>query len=76
MSNRAYVLIATDISKTADVVAQLRSIPGVIMADTVAGTYDAVAVVEGADPQAVGRLIMNQIHGLPGLRHTHTLVAL
>lgn len=53
----------------------MRQVSGVRMADIVAGVYDIVAVVECPDANAVGRLVLNELHGLPGLKSTHTLVA-
>jgi DNA-binding Lrp family transcriptional regulator len=75
MATRAYVLISTEVGKAMDVLQHVRKIPGVRMADVVAGAYDIVAVAECADANAVGRLVLNELHGLAGLKSTHTLIA-
>ncbi len=73
---RGYVLINTEVGKASEVVERLRQIPGVTLVDVVAGLYDIVAVVEGADTTAIGKLVLNQLHGTPGLTNTTTLIAL
>lgn len=76
MTTRAYVLITADVGKAEQVVGQLRAISGVRLADVVTGSYDVVAVLEGPDANALGRLVMAQIHGVPGVKTTQTLLAL
>ena len=76
MTSRAYVLITTEVGKTEDVAQELEKLPGVTMADIVSGTYDIVAVVEGLDQYDIGRLVLNQIHTVPGLKNTLTLMAM
>ena len=72
---RAYVLITVAAGQAAAVAEALRALPGVAQADVVAGPYDVVAVVEGADAAAIGRLVLNQFHGTPALVNTLTLIA-
>lgn len=76
MSARAYVLISTVAEKTSGVVQALRRLPGVTAADLVTGPYDVVAVVQGGDANAVGKLILNDIRGLPGINSTLTCLAI
>ncbi len=76
MSAKAYVLISTTAEKTASVVQALRKLPGVMTADLVTGPYDVVAVVQGGDANAVGKLILNEIRGLPGISSTLTCLAI
>lgn len=76
MSAKAYVLISTAAEKTNSVVGALRKLPGVIAADLVTGPYDVVAVVQGGDANAVGKLILNEIRGLPGITGTLTCLAI
>jgi DNA-binding Lrp family transcriptional regulator len=71
---KAYVLIETEVGKAAEVATALRAIPGIAAADSVTGPYDVIAVVLGADVNTIGRLVMTEIHGLPGLRHTLTCI--
>lgn len=76
MSARAYVLISTVAEKTSSVVHALRKLPGVTAADLVTGPYDVVAVVQSGDANAVGKLILNDIRGLPGINSTLTCLAI
>lgn len=76
MSAKAYVLIGTAADKTASIVEELRKLPGVVAADLVTGPYDIVAVVQGSDGNAVGKLIMTDIRGLPGITSTLTCLAI
>jgi DNA-binding Lrp family transcriptional regulator len=76
MAAKAYVLISTAAEKTGSVVQALRSMPGVMAADLVTGPYDVVAVVQGADANAVGKLILNDIRGLAGITSTLTCLSI
>ncbi len=75
MAARAYVLMTTDVGKAGEVVKQLRQIPGVQNADVLTGPYDLVAVIQGPDNNALGHLVMNEMHGIPEVRSTITLIA-
>ena len=75
MTARAYVLITVAAGQASVVAEALRALPGVARADVVAGPYDVVAVVEGADVADIGRLVLNQLHGIPALTNTLTLIA-
>jgi len=76
MGTKAYILIRTEVGKTTDIVAALRSVTGVSAVDLVSGPYDIIAVVEASDANAVGRLVLNQMHGLEGLSSTLTCVVI
>ena len=75
MTTRAYILIETSVGTTEDVVTQLRSHRGVRTADSVAGSYDVIAVVEAEDLNAVGDLVTGQIHTLNGIVRTMTCLS-
>ena len=72
---KAYVLIHTQTSETAEVVAMLRKIKGVTTADVTFGSFDAVAQVEAENLDAVGRIIVREIRPLPGVIETVTCLA-
>ncbi|MCL4534594.1 MAG: Lrp/AsnC ligand binding domain-containing protein [Bacteroidetes bacterium] len=76
MATKAYILIRTEVGKTSDIATAMRSITGVTAVDLVSGPYDIVAVAEGQDANAVGRLVLNQMHGLEGLCSTLTCVVI
>lgn len=72
---KAYVLIHTQSSETPEVVNMLRRIKGVTSADITFGPFDAVAQVEAADLNIVGRIIVGEIRALPGVINTVTCLA-
>ncbi len=74
MAARAYVLISVEPGTVGEVAKSLRKIPGVSSADVVAGSYDVVAVLDQPDVRDVGHVVMDAMHGVPGLKSTTTLV--
>ena len=72
---RAYVLIETVGGKSKEVVDALRRVSGIAAADVVTGPYDVIAVAQGTDANAIGRLVLNEIRGLPGISKTMTCLA-
>jgi DNA-binding Lrp family transcriptional regulator len=76
MLAKAYVLIGTAADRTSAVAEALRHIPGVVAADLVTGPYDIIAIVQGPDSNAVGKIILNDIRGLQGVTSTLTCLTL
>ena len=76
MMAKAFVLIETAMGKTMDVVAILQAVQGVNSADPVTGPYDVVAIVEGADINAIGNLVTKSIHTVDGVLRTVTCLAM
>lgn len=72
MTARAYVLIQAQATRTADVQRALRGKPGIHAADIVIGPHDLILSVEAADLHAIGRLVMDEIHGISGVVNTLT----
>lgn len=72
---RAYVLIETVGGRSKEVVDALRLVTGIAAADVVTGPYDVIAVAEGIDANAVGRLVLNEVRGLQGISKTMTCLA-
>lgn len=71
---RAYVLVKADVGHAERVQEALARLPGVRDADIVTGEYDLIVVIEVPDAREIGRLIMREIHGLPGITSTNTYV--
>lgn len=69
---RAYVLIKTEVGKTEAVQQRLRKRQGVEAADVIIGPYDIIAVVQASDLNAVGKLVLTEIHGVDGVENTLT----
>jgi uncharacterized protein with GYD domain len=76
---KAYVLMTARVGTSPAIQDELRSWgpeAGVLEVDAVAGTYDVVAVIEAADPKAIGDLVMGRIQALDGVLSTATLLAI
>jgi DNA-binding Lrp family transcriptional regulator len=72
---KAYVLINAQTMETAEVVEMMHEVKGVVAADVTFGPYDAVAIVEASDLNALGRIIVREIRTLPGVLDTITCLA-
>jgi DNA-binding Lrp family transcriptional regulator len=76
MHARAYVLIEAEAGQVGSVISSLRELPGVSAADPVTGPYDIIVTIETPDPRDIGRLVMNEIHGVSGIKRTVTCLAI
>lgn len=76
MQARAYVLIEAEAGQVGSVIASLRELPGISAADPVTGPYDIIVTIETPDPRDIGRLVMNEIHGVAGIKRTVTCLAI
>lgn len=69
----AYVLIQTEPGRrAAQVASSIRELPGVLSADDVSGPYDVIVRVSAEDLDALGRLVLKELQGLPGVTRTLT----
>ena len=69
------MLIETAVGKIRDVANSLQSLEGIQSVDVVTGPYDVIAVVSADDMNAVGRLITESMHTIPGVVRTVTCVS-
>lgn len=76
MHARAYVLIEAEAGQVGSIIGALRGMPGVSTADAVTGPYDVVVMIETSDPRDIGRLVMNEIHGIAGIKRTVTCLTI
>jgi DNA-binding Lrp family transcriptional regulator len=76
MQARAYVLIEAEAGQVGSVISALRELTGVSAADPVTGPYDIIVAIETPDPRDIGRLVMNEIHGVAGIKRTVTCLAI
>jgi DNA-binding Lrp family transcriptional regulator len=72
MTVRAYVLIQTEVGKSADVACRLRTIAGVVQADDVTGPYDIIAQAEGESVDDLGRVVISRVQLIEGIMRTLT----
>lgn len=75
MTTRAYILIETQVGKSRDVVAALRSLPGVPAADIITGVFDIIALVEAPDMVSMAELVTGRVQSIQGVIRTITCVA-
>jgi uncharacterized protein with GYD domain len=72
---KAYVLITAEVGTSPRIQQELRD-AGISQVDSVAGTYDLVAVLETDDPRAIGDMVMGTIQKTNGVLSTVTLMAI
>ncbi len=76
MAAKAFVLIETEVGKPKEVVAKIRQLKGVKSVDLVSGPYDAIAIVEAEDLNAISNLITGKLHPVAGISRTVTCLAI
>lgn len=76
MHARAYILIEAEAGQVGPVIAALSAMPGVTIVDAVTGPYDIIVTIETPDPRDIGRLVMNEVHAVTGIKRTVTCLAI
>ena len=76
MTAKAFVLIETAVGRTKEVATALQKLEGVSSVDPVTGPYDIIAIVEGKNLTAIGDLVTDGIHPIPGISRTVTCLAI
>ena len=69
---RAYILIEAVVGTGPKVVASLRAVRGVTMAERVTGPYDVIAEVEAIGEEGLGELLEDHVRRVPGITKTLT----
>ena len=69
---QAYILVQTEVGKAAAVALAIAEIDGVTQADDVTGPYDVIVRAEAENVDELGRLVVAQIQGVPGITRTLT----
>lgn len=69
---QAYILVQTEVGKSAAVARAIAETPGVISAVDVTGPYDVIAHIEAESVDDLGRLVIARIQEVPGLTRTLT----
>jgi DNA-binding Lrp family transcriptional regulator len=69
---RAYVLIEVEAGRIDAAIAALRELPMVVTVDAVIGPCDIIAIIETPDERAIGRLVIDNIHAIAGIKRTTT----
>jgi DNA-binding Lrp family transcriptional regulator len=69
---QAYILVQTEVGKAAEVATAIGKIDGVTQADDVTGPYDVIVRAESENVDELGRMVVAQIQGVPGITRTLT----
>lgn len=69
---KAYILVQTEVGASTQVTRAIKEITGVVSADTVAGPYDVVAVVEAPTVSELGREVISRVQAIPRITRTTT----
>ena len=69
---QAYILIQTDVGKAAEVAAEIAEVKGVTLAEDVTGPYDVIVRAEADNVDNLGRMVVAQVQGVPGITRTLT----
>ncbi|MDP9432577.1 MAG: Lrp/AsnC ligand binding domain-containing protein [Actinomycetota bacterium] len=72
MAVQAYILIQTDVGKSAAVSQAVSQLDGVILAEDVTGPYDVVVRAEAADVDELAKLVVARVQAVPGITRTLT----
>ena len=72
MSVKAYILIDTSSVRTTDILDKLKSIDGAHSAEAVSGPHDIVVIIETADLQSLGDIVLTKIRTIEGVTKTIT----
>lgn len=69
---QAYILIQTEVGKAASVAREISAISGVTQAEDVTGPYDVIVRAEANNVDELGKLVIAQVQGVPGITRTLT----
>jgi DNA-binding Lrp family transcriptional regulator len=69
---QTYILVQTEVGKAAAVATAIGEIDGVTQADDVTGPYDVIVRAAAENVDDLGRLVVAQIQGVPGITRTLT----
>jgi DNA-binding Lrp family transcriptional regulator len=69
---QAYILIQTEVGKSANVASEIAAISGVTMAEDVTGPYDVIVRAEARSVDELGKLVVARIQSVDGITRTLT----
>jgi DNA-binding Lrp family transcriptional regulator len=69
---QAYILIQTEVGRSASVARHVAELPGVTQADDVTGPYDVIVRAEAADVDQLGRMVVAEVQRIDGITRTLT----
>lgn len=69
---QAYILVQTEVGRSAIVAEAIRGLQGVSLAEDVTGPYDVIARVEAPTVDELGKLVIARIQDVDGITRTLT----
>jgi DNA-binding Lrp family transcriptional regulator len=69
---QAYILVQTEVGRSAAVAGQITELPGVVSAEDVTGPYDVIVRTEADTMDDLGKLIVARIQVIEGITRTLT----
>ena len=69
---QAYILVQTEVGKSAAVAREIAGIGGVVSAEDVTGPYDVIVRAESGNVDDLGKLVVAQIQAVEGITRTLT----
>ena len=69
---QAYILVQTEVGRSAAVAGQITELPGVISAEDVTGPYDVIVRTEADTMDDLGKMIVARIQVIEGITRTLT----
>ncbi len=69
---QAYILIQTEVGRSAQVAQTISALDGVTLAEDVTGPYDVIARVEADSVDDLGKLVIARIQDVDGITRTLT----
>ncbi|OPC84893.1 AsnC family transcriptional regulator [Embleya scabrispora] len=69
---QAYILIQTEVGRSASVARAVAALPGVTRADDVTGPYDVIVRAEATDVDQLGRMVVAEVQRIDGITRTLT----
>ncbi|MCK9922801.1 Lrp/AsnC ligand binding domain-containing protein [Frankia sp. AgPm24] len=68
----AYILIQTEVGKSASVAKEIEQIPGITQAEDVTGPYDVIVRAEAPTVDDLGKMVMSRVQAVDGITRTLT----
>ena len=68
----AFILIQTEVGRSAAVAEEVRGMSGVQAADDVTGPYDVIVRATAEDVDAIGKMVVARVQQVPGITRTLT----
>lgn len=69
---QAYILVQSNVGRSAEVALAIREIPGVTVSEGVTGPYDVIVRAEAETVDELGQLVVAQVQRVPGITRTVT----